>query len=134
MIFFINEMKTKSHVASTVISPKSDEYVLDQLSITEEKLVKLYEDLESGGMSETKQQMKDDGLYFATTTDAKLPPYNTRIAQVSKAADRAFEDDEISGDEGTEDFLASRDQIKQQSKQIVDSKTKRKKEIKRTRN
>lgn len=131
-------IKTKSHVASTVINPKSDEYVLDQLSITEEKLVKLYEELEAQGMNETRQQMSKDEagtFYLSTTSDAKLPPYNTRIQMVTRgggiaggvagADSRAFEDDEMSGDEGTEDFLNYRDQIKLASKQIVDSKTKR---------
>jgi hypothetical protein len=108
-----------------VITPKSDEYVLDLLSITEEKLVKLYEDLDAQGMSETQQQMKEDGFYFASTSDAKLPPYNTRITLASKTTDRPFEDEDASGDEGGEDFLGYRDQIKQASKQIVDSKTKR---------
>ena len=50
-------------MASTIVSPKSDEYVLDLLSVTEEKLIKLYEDLEAQGMNETKQQMKEDGFY-----------------------------------------------------------------------
>jgi hypothetical protein len=146
-----------------VITPKSDEYVLDQLSVIEEKLVKLYEELDAQGLSETRQQMsKDDtsGYFLTTMSDAKLPPYNTRIQMTSRggmlgvaggggggglggtgvgsgttglgggdAGGRgvsvAFEDDEMSGDEGTEDFLNYRDQIKQASKQIVDSKTKR---------
>jgi hypothetical protein len=97
------------------------------LSITEEKLIKLYEDLEAQGMRETLQQMKDDGVYYSTTTitDAKLPPYNTRIPLNIKGTDRPFEDEDASGDEGDEDFRANREQIKQASKQIVESKTKR---------
>lgn len=95
------------------------------MSITEEKLVKLYEDLDAQGMSEVQQQMKEDGYYFASINEAKLPANNTRITLTSKTSDRPFEDEEISGDEGTEDFLGYRDQIKQASKQIVDSKTKR---------
>jgi len=114
---------TKSHVASTVISSKSDEFVLDLLSITEEKLVKLFEDLEQQGMQEAQQIMKDDGFYFANTMDAKLPAYNTRIQIVNKQ-DRPFEDDD-EDDEAIEDFRGYRDQIKNASKQIVDSKSKR---------
>lgn len=116
---------TKSHVASTIISPKSDEYLLDMLSVTEEKLVKLYEDLDAQGMNETRQQLKEEGVYFATTLDAKLPPYNTRITLSSKHVERQFDDEDASGEEGTEDFRGYRDQIKLASKQIVDSKTKR---------
>jgi hypothetical protein len=112
-------------VASNVISSKSDEFVLDLLSITEEKLVKLFEDLEQQGLYETQQQLKEEGfLANMSALDAKLPPHNTRIPVVNKQ-ERVFEDDDASGDEGTEDFKGYRDQIKQASKQIVDSKTKR---------
>ena len=111
-------------MASTVISPTSDEFVLDLLSVTEEKLVKLFEDLEQQGMHETKQQMKEDGFYFANALDAKLPPHNTRIPVTSKQG-YMFDEDDASGDEGTEDFEVYRYQIKQASKNIVDSRTKR---------
>jgi coiled-coil domain-containing protein 151 len=117
-------------VASSVISPKSDEYVLDLLSITEEKLVKLYEDLESQGLKDTQKQMKEDGVNYSGAYDAKLPAFNTRIAISNKTADRAFEDEDGSGEEGIDDFRGYRDQIKQASKQIVDAKTKRKKIVK----
>ena len=112
-------------MASTIVSPKSDEFVLDLLSVTEEKLIKLYEDLEAQGMNETKQQMKEDGFYYANAVDAKLPPHNTRITLTNKNADKMFEDEDGSGDDGNEDFKGYRDQIKQASKNIVDSKTKR---------
>ncbi len=119
-------MKTKSQVASTIVSPKSDEFLLDLLSVTEEKLVKLYEDLDAQGMNEARQQLKEEGVYFANTMDAKLPQYNTRIALSSKhGGERQFDEDDGSGEEGTEDFRGYRDQIKLASKQIVDSKTKR---------
>ena len=39
--------------------------------------------------------------------------------------ERTFEDEDASGDEGSEDFRGYRDQIKQASKQIVDQKLKR---------
>lgn len=101
--------------------------MLDLLSVTEEKLVKLYEDLEANGMNETKKQMKEDGggIYVGNTSDAKLPQYNTRITLTNKNADRPYEDEEDSNDEGIEDFRGYRDQIKQASKQIVDAKTKK---------
>ncbi len=108
-----------------MISAKSDEFVLDLLSVTEEKLVKLFEDLEAQGMNETKQTMKEEGFYFANTMEAKLPQHNTRITLTNKNQDRPFEDEDGSGDDGDDDFRGYRDQIKQASKQIVDSKTKR---------
>jgi hypothetical protein len=78
-------------------------------------------------MYETQQQMKDEGFLFANATEAKLPPYNTRIvlAPAGKNADRPFEEEDASGDEAADDFKSYRDQIKQASKQIVDAKTKR---------
>lgn len=78
-------------------------------------------------MAELQQQMKEEGVYYAATSagDAKLPAYNTRILLATKNLDRPFEDEDASGDEGDEDFKANRDQIKQASKQIVDTKTKR---------
>lgn len=108
-----------------MISPKSDEYVLDLLSVTEEKLIKLYEDLEAQGMNETKQQMKEDGFYFANALEAKLPPHNTRIVFPIKSGERGFDDEDGSGDEGNDDFRGYRDDIKKASRQIVESKTKR---------
>lgn len=114
-------------MASTIISAESEEYVLDVLSVTEEKLVKLYEDLEAQGMKETLQQMKDEGVYHANMnlTEAKLPPYNTRITLPTKGLDRQYEDEDESAEEGDEDFKQSRNQIKLDSKTLVDSKTKR---------
>ena len=110
-------------MASTVITPKSDEFVLDLLSVTEEKLVKLYEDLDAQGMSEQSKTMRDD---FMSIMEAKLPPNNTRVTMPSKnMIERTFEDEDPSGDESAEDFRGYRDQIKQASKQIVDIKTKR---------
>jgi len=112
-------------VASTIISNKSDEYILDLLSITEEKLIKLFEDLEAQGLNDMKQQMKEDNFFYANTNEAKLPAHNTRITIINRHADRAFDEEEGSADEGNEDFRGYREQIKQASKQIVDSKTKR---------
>jgi hypothetical protein len=96
------------------------------LSVTEEKLVKLYEDLEAQGLNDTQKQMKEEGLYIGNINEAKLPQYNTRIVLANtKNQDRAYEDEEDSGDDGNEDFRGYRDQIKQASKQIVDAKTKK---------
>ena len=95
------------------------------MSTTEEKLVKLYEDLDAQGLNDAKQQMRDDTIFYMSATDAKLPPHNTRITIVSKNQDRPFEDEDGSADEGTEDFRSYRDQIKQASKMLVDSKSKR---------
>ena len=127
LINLIIIIQTKSQVTVNIISAKSDEYILDLLSVTDDKLFNLYEELEKLGMSETQQQMKDEGVYYATVIagDAKLPQYNTRITLATKNQERPFEDEDASAEEGDEDFKANRDQLKQASKQIVELKTKR---------
>jgi hypothetical protein len=45
-------------VATTVISPQSNDYVLDLLGTTEEKLVKLLEELETKDLDGTLKEMR----------------------------------------------------------------------------
>ena len=42
------------------IAPSSDEYVLDQLSTSEEKLLKLLEELDGKDLNETLRQMEEE--------------------------------------------------------------------------
>ena len=51
-------MQTKSQVPTTVISPQSNDYVLELLNTTEEKLVKLVEELEAKDLEGTLKEMK----------------------------------------------------------------------------
>ncbi len=51
-------MQTKSQVPTTVISPESNDYVLDLLGTTEEKLVKLIEELEAKDLEGTLKEMR----------------------------------------------------------------------------
>lgn len=45
-------------MATTVISPQSNDYVLDLLGTTEEKLVKLLEELETKDLDGTLKEMR----------------------------------------------------------------------------
>ncbi len=50
--------QTKSQVPTTVISSQSNDYVLDLLGTTEEKLVKLVEELEAKDLEGTLKEMR----------------------------------------------------------------------------
>jgi hypothetical protein len=50
--------QTKSQVPTTVISTQSNDYVLDLLGTTEEKLVKLVEELETKDLEGTLKEMR----------------------------------------------------------------------------
>lgn len=52
--------QTKGHMPTAQISPTSDEYVLDQLSTCEEKLLKLLEEMDGKDLSEVLKQMEDE--------------------------------------------------------------------------
>merc|ERR1712110_677424 len=98
---------SKGHVPTAQIASTSDEYVLDQLSTSEEKLLKLLEEVE-----------------FHASIEGKLPAYNTRVKLPQTQRDLVYGDeDEDSGEDDPE--VASRNAIKKQSQFIVDSKTKR---------
>ncbi|XP_021339649.1 coiled-coil domain-containing protein 151-like, partial [Mizuhopecten yessoensis] len=50
----------KGHVPTAQIAPTSDEYVLDQLSLCEEKLLKLLEELDGKEINEISKQMEEE--------------------------------------------------------------------------
>lgn len=70
---------SSSQVQKAKISPSSDEYVLDQLSQSEEKLLKLLEELDSTGkdMNDISKQMEEEE--FHNKLEYGLPSYNVRI-------------------------------------------------------
>lgn len=113
-----------SQIQKAKISPSSDEYVLDQLSSCEEKLLKLMEELDGTwngkDIAEVTKQMEEEE--FLTSVDSKIPDHNTRIAIPTTVKETVFDDDEESGDD--EDIL-TRNALKVQAQQLVDSKTKR---------
>ena len=58
-------LQPSSQVQKAKISASSDEYVLDQLSICEEKLLKLLEDLDATGkdLGDVQTQMEEEEVY-----------------------------------------------------------------------
>ena len=56
MCFFF---QTKSHVPTANLSPTSDEYVLNLLSSSEEKLLKLLEELDGTELPAVMKQMEE---------------------------------------------------------------------------
>ena len=58
--FIVNVLQNKGHVPGTQISKSSDEYVLDQLSTSEEKLLKLLEELDGQDLSELLHNMEEE--------------------------------------------------------------------------
>lgn len=112
----------KGHVPQAQLSPTSDEYILDLLGTSEQKLLKLMDELGGKDVNDVMKEMED--AEFRATMEGKLPQHNTRI-KLPMTSDRlaVYDDDEESGED--EDVL-SRNAIKRYSQQIVDSKTKKK--------
>ncbi|XP_052222822.1 outer dynein arm-docking complex subunit 3-like isoform X2 [Dreissena polymorpha] len=111
----------KGHVPQAQIAPSSDEYVLDQLSTCEEKLLKLLEELDGQDLNAVVKQMEEEE--FHASQEGKLPQYNTRVKLPQPQRDLVYDDEEDSGDNDAD--VPDRDKIKKQSQLIVDSKTKR---------
>lgn len=111
-----------SQVNKTEISKTSDEYVLDQLSTCEEKLLRLLEELEGSGRDVPELQTQMEEEEYHNTVEPKLPSYNTRINMPQAIKDTMFDDDEESGDDAE---IPTRDKIKDQSRNIIESKTRR---------
>ncbi|XP_015775617.1 PREDICTED: coiled-coil domain-containing protein 151-like [Acropora digitifera] len=110
----------KGHVPQAQLSPTSDEYILDLLGTSEQKLLKLMDELGGKDVDEIMKEMED--AEFRATMEGKLPQYNTRVKLPTSDRLAVYDDDEESGED--EDVL-SRNAIKRYSQQIVDSKTKK---------
>jgi len=113
---------SKGHVPTAQIAATSDEYVLDQLSTSEEKLLKLLEELDGNDLNDVLKQMEEEE--FHASIEGKLPAYNTRVKLPQTQRDLVYGDeDEDSGEDDGD--VPNRNAIKKQSQFIVDSKTKR---------
>jgi len=110
-----------SQVQKAKISPSSDEYVLDQLSQCEEKLLKLLEELDGKELEEVSKQMEEEE--FQANAELKVPQNNTRVKLPTMQKDNMYDDDEDSGED--EDIL-TRANLKRQAQQLVDAKNRRK--------
>ncbi|XP_062891641.1 coiled-coil domain-containing protein 151 isoform X1 [Mobula hypostoma] len=127
-------------IPTVVLSPSSDEYVLDLLSATEAKLLQLYQHLSALDLNNMLQLMEEDE--FHASVEGKLPPYNMRVklpvtqkldvyedAEDDDDGDVDTDEDNDSGDNSGD--IITRAMLKRQSQQIVDWKTKRKSRPKR---
>ncbi|KAM3925439.1 outer dynein arm-docking complex subunit 3 [Leptodactylus fuscus] len=112
----------RSHFPAKDVSSQSDEYVLDLLDITDQKLQKLLEELDGQNIEEILRQMEEEE--FQASIESKLPAFNVRISLPSPAKQDTFDDDEDSGED--EGDVVTRASLKKQSQQIIESKTKRK--------
>ncbi|XP_072925374.1 coiled-coil domain-containing protein 151 [Hemitrygon akajei] len=131
---------SQDSIPAMVLSPGSDEYVLDLLSATEAKLLQLHQQLSTLDRNNMLQLMEEDE--FHASVEDKLPPYNMRVKlPVAQKLDvyEDAEDDDDDDDDTDEDNdsgdntgdIITRAMLKRQSQQIVDWKTKRKSRPKR---
>merc|ERR1712136_279608 len=118
----LQHLKTmKSHVPTAHLSPSSDEYVLDLLSVSEEKLLKLLEDLDGRELVDILRQMEEEE--FHSSIENKLPSYNVRVALPAVAKHDSYDEDDDSGDDDT--AAPTRADLKRRAQQIIDSKLKK---------
>ncbi|XP_075715179.1 outer dynein arm-docking complex subunit 3 isoform X2 [Rhinoderma darwinii] len=112
----------RRHFPAKDLTSQSDEYVLDLMDTTDQKLQKLLEGLDGQNIGEILRQMEEEE--FQASIEGKLPAFNVRISLPAPAKQDTFDDDEDSGED--EGDVVTRASLKKQSQQIIESKTKRK--------
>lgn len=114
---------TKGHTTSARISPMSNEYVLDQLALCEEKLLKLMDEFGDSDLEKIQKQMEEEE--FHANMENRLPLYNTRVKLPLQQQDETTygADSESSREDDAE--VLSRIAIKKQSKELIDRQTKK---------
>ncbi|XP_056426382.1 outer dynein arm-docking complex subunit 3 isoform X2 [Hyla sarda] len=112
----------RSHFPAKDPSSLTDEHILDLLDITDQKLLKLLEELDDQNIEEILRQMEEEE--FQASIEGKLPAFNVRIPLPAQAKQDTFDDDDDSGED--EGDVVTRASLKKQSQQIIESKTKRK--------
>ncbi|OAF70545.1 Coiled-coil domain-containing protein [Intoshia linei] len=117
----LKQLKTTSTELQKVkIPPESDEYILDQLSICEDKMIKLLEDM-NGEDIDTVWNMMTENEYISIV-DTKQPQYNTHVKIGEGHKETAFDEE----DSGDDQEVLTRLIIKKQSQNILETKNKRK--------
>ncbi|KAK1153927.1 coiled-coil domain-containing protein 151-like isoform X1 [Acipenser oxyrinchus oxyrinchus] len=112
----------RGHVPAAQLPPSSEEYVLELLSVSEQKLLQLLEELQGKELNDILKEMEE--AEFNASIEGKLPAYNMRISLPESHKQDLFDEDEVSSDEDPD--VISRAALKRQSQQIIDSRTKRK--------
>uniref|UniRef100_A0A0L8I7S3 Uncharacterized protein n=2 Tax=Octopus bimaculoides TaxID=37653 RepID=A0A0L8I7S3_OCTBM len=117
----LSHLKTpKGYTASTKLSPSSNEYVLDQLALCEEKLLKLMDDFHDVDLEKVQKQMEDEEFHI--NIESRLPAYNTRV-KLSTQLENIYAESESSREDEPE--VLSRSAIKKISQSIIDAKMKK---------
>ncbi|XP_006631696.2 coiled-coil domain-containing protein 151 [Lepisosteus oculatus] len=112
----------KSQVPAVKVPPTSEEYVLELLFQSEQKLLELLEELQGKDLAAILKEMEEEE--FHTSIEGKLPAYNMRIKLPETQKQDLYDEEEESGED--ESDIVTRAALKRQSQQIIDSKTKRK--------
>ncbi|XP_064857495.1 coiled-coil domain-containing protein 151 [Oncorhynchus nerka] len=104
------------------LPPGSEEYVVELLSQSEQKLLLLQEELQGKDLAAVMKEMEEEE--FHASIEGKLPHCNTRIKLPEAQKQDPYDEEEESGDD--EGDIITRAILKHQSQLIIDSKTKRK--------
>ncbi|XP_038834514.1 coiled-coil domain-containing protein 151 [Salvelinus namaycush] len=104
------------------LPPGSEEYVVELLSQSEQKLLLLQEELQGKDLAAAMKEMEEEE--FHASIEGKLPHCNTRIKLPEAQRQDPYDEEEESGDD--EGDIITRAILKHQSQLIIDSKTKRK--------
>ncbi|KAJ8363432.1 hypothetical protein SKAU_G00122630 [Synaphobranchus kaupii] len=118
----LQHIKMKGKTPKSQVSPSSDEFVLELLTQSEQRLVTLVEELQGKDLAAIMKEMEEEE--FQTSIEGKLPQYNMRIQLPEAQKQGPYDEEEESGDD--EGDIITRTALKRQSQVIIDSKTKRK--------
>ncbi|XP_061496320.1 outer dynein arm-docking complex subunit 3 isoform X2 [Rhineura floridana] len=110
-----------SRFASTELNEKANDYILDLLAQTEEKLLFLMDSLKDRDKKELLRRIEE--VEFHSKLERRLPAYNTRVKLPIAQKPDMYYDEEDSGEDDAD--VVTRAALKRQSQQIIDSKTKR---------
>nr|XP_056721612.1 outer dynein arm-docking complex subunit 3 [Euleptes europaea] len=106
---------------STQPDEKSNDYVLDLLGQTEEKLLNLMKSLGDRDQAELLRRIEE--VEFHSKMERRLPSYNTRVKLPAAQKQDMYYDEDDSGEDDSE--VVTRAALKRQSQQIIEAKTKR---------
>lgn len=109
----------QTHMLKPKMELGSEEYILEQLSVAEQKMVNLAEELASRDLDTIKKEMED--REFHRTIESGTAE-NVRIAVPKAQSKSVFYDD----DSGSDEDVLTREAMKKNTQALVDSKTKKK--------
>ncbi|KAA0713375.1 Coiled-coil domain-containing protein 151 [Triplophysa tibetana] len=110
------------------LTPDSEEYVLQLLSDAEQKMMLLKEDLQGKDLATVMKEMEENE--FQASMEEKLPQQNTRIQLPEAQILDLFDDEKERGEDEVD--VITRATLKHQSQLIIDTKTKRRTRVKKS--